>query len=161
MNKTLHFLCQMPDPSVKQTLCVMLDMEEKPTNWEEIKDGKFFIINEQHNVAANQKMQAKDLLEKIVKPVLNWNCFIIWLKDKNQLRQILGYYSRCNHFSMFKPTWVTNILGTRFIWTELGRPTPPKSATEIGRAVRRTKKNAANDAKYKVHNILPPLYNLG
>ena len=52
---------------------------------------------------------------------------------------------------MFKPTWATNILGMRFIWIELGRPTPPKSATEIGRAIRRTKKNPANDAKYNVN----------
>ena len=30
MNKTLHYFCHMLDPFVKQTLCVMLDMEEKP-----------------------------------------------------------------------------------------------------------------------------------
>ena len=41
MNNTLHFLCRMPDPSVKQTICVMPDTNQKPTDWEEIKDGKF------------------------------------------------------------------------------------------------------------------------
>jgi hypothetical protein len=51
---------------------------------------------------------------------------------------------------MFKPTWATNVLGARFIWTELSWPIPPKSAMEVGRVVRRTKKNASNDAKYKV-----------
>ena len=49
----------------------MLDIEEKPIDWEEIKDGKFFIINRQHNVVASQKMQATDLPEEIVKPFLN------------------------------------------------------------------------------------------
>jgi hypothetical protein len=58
---------------------------------------------------------------------------------------------------MFKPTWATNVLGARFIWMELGWPTPPKSATEVGRVVRRTKKNAANDAKYKVLQSTPSL----
>jgi hypothetical protein len=29
MNKTLHYLCHMLDPSMKQTLCVMPDTEEK------------------------------------------------------------------------------------------------------------------------------------
>ena len=58
---------------------------EKPIDWEEIKNGKFIIINEQHNVAVSQKMQATDLLMKIVKPFLNWNCFIVWSKDKNWL----------------------------------------------------------------------------
>jgi hypothetical protein len=107
-------------------------------------------------VAASQKMQAIDLPEKIVKPFLKWNCFIVWSKDKNRLRQISGYYNRCNHFSMFKPTWATNVLGARFIWTELGRPTPPKSATDIGRVVHRTKKNAENDTKYKVKKNTTP-----
>ena len=158
MTKTLHYLCQMPDPSVKQTLCVMPATEERPTDWDEIKDGKFFIINGQHSVAASQKMRATDLPEQIVKPFLNWNCFIVWSKDKNRLRQISGYYNRCNHLGVFKPTWSTNVLGARFIWTELGRPTPPKSATEIGRVVRRTKKDAANDEKYKVNNINSPTH---
>ena len=104
MNKTLHFFCQIPDPSIKQILCVMPDTKERSIDWKEIKDGKFFIINEQHNVAASQKMQATDLPEKIVKPFLNRNCFIVWSKDKNRLRQISGYYNRCNHFSMLKLT---------------------------------------------------------
>jgi hypothetical protein len=55
-----------------------------------------------------------------------------------------------SYFSIFKPTWATNILGARFIWTELGQPTPPKSTTELGHVVRWTKKNAENDAKYKI-----------
>ena len=86
MNDMLHFLCHMPDPSVKQTLCVMPATNEKPTNWEQIKDGKFYIINGQYSIAASQKMHAIDLLEKIVKPFLNWNYFIVWSKDKNRLR---------------------------------------------------------------------------
>ena len=32
MNDTLHFLCHMPDPSVKETLCVMPAIDEKPTD---------------------------------------------------------------------------------------------------------------------------------
>ena len=90
-------------------------MQEKLTDWEEIKNGKFFIINGQHSVGASLKIQATDLLEKIVKPFLKWNCFIIWSKDKNWPRQILGYYNWCNHFSMFKLTWATNVISVRFI----------------------------------------------
>jgi hypothetical protein len=33
VNETLHYLVHMPDPSVKQTLCVMSNTEEKPTDW--------------------------------------------------------------------------------------------------------------------------------
>jgi hypothetical protein len=45
MNKTLHYLVHMPDPSNKQTLCVMPNTEEKPIDWDDIANGKFFIIN--------------------------------------------------------------------------------------------------------------------
>jgi hypothetical protein len=95
-------------------------------------------------------MQTTGLPESIVKNFRKWNCFIVWSKDKSRLRQIFGYYNRYNHFSIFKSTWATNFLGARFIWTELDRPTPPKSATKLGCVVRRLKKNVKNDAKYKV-----------
>jgi hypothetical protein len=51
---------------------------------------------------------------------------------------------------MFKPMWATTILEARFIWTKLGRPTQLKATTEVGHVAKRTKKNAENDAKYKV-----------
>ena len=156
MHDTLNFLVHMPDHSVKQTLCVMPDTTEKPIDWDEIKNGKFFIINGQHNVAASQKMKETGLPETITKPFPNWSCFIVWSKDKNRLRRISGYYNRCNHLGVFKPTWAMNVLGARFIWIELGRPKPLKSATQIKRVVKRTKKDAENDKKYKVNYITNP-----
>jgi hypothetical protein len=113
----------------------------------------FFIINGQYSVAVSKDMQSSGLLESIVKHFREWKCFIIWSRDKSRLCQISGYYNWCNHFSIFKPTWAMNVLGARFMWTELGRPTPPKSATEIGRSARRTKKNYKNDKKYKIRNL--------
>jgi hypothetical protein len=44
MLNTKHYLVNMPDPSVKQTLCVMPDTNEEPKTWEEIANGRFFII---------------------------------------------------------------------------------------------------------------------
>jgi hypothetical protein len=86
MNETLHYLCHMPDSSTKQTLCVMPDMEEKPTDYDAIANGNFFIINGQHSVGASLKMRTSDLSEKIVKPFLKWNYFIVWSKDRTRLR---------------------------------------------------------------------------
>jgi hypothetical protein len=57
----------MPYPSVKQILCVMPDTEEKPIDWDDIANGKFFIITGQLSVGASLKMQATGLLDKIVK----------------------------------------------------------------------------------------------
>jgi hypothetical protein len=59
MKETLHYLCHMSDPSVKQILCIMPDTEEKPTDWEQIANGKFFIINGQHSVATVKKCRQR------------------------------------------------------------------------------------------------------
>jgi hypothetical protein len=115
MNETLHYLVNMPNPSIKQTLCVMPDMEERLAKEEDIVNGMFFIINGQHSVGASINMQTSSLPPKPIQPFTSWNCFIVWSKKKTRLRQILGYYNRCNHFSIFKPTWTTNVLGARFI----------------------------------------------
>ena len=40
------YLLNLPDRKAQQTLCVMpMNRTEKPTSWEEIKDGDFYIIN--------------------------------------------------------------------------------------------------------------------
>jgi hypothetical protein len=79
---TKHYLVNMPDLSVKQTLCVMPDTNERPTMWDEIANKRFFIINGQHNVAASKDMQTTGLPESIVKNFRKWNCFIVWSKDR-------------------------------------------------------------------------------
>ena len=35
-------------------------------------------------------------------------------------------HNQCNHFSIFKSTWATNVIGAGFIWMELRYPIPPK-----------------------------------
>jgi hypothetical protein len=64
MLRTKHYLVNMPDPSIKQTLCVMPNTNVRFTTWNEISKRKFYIINGQHNVAANKDMQMLGLLGK-------------------------------------------------------------------------------------------------
>ena len=53
----VNYVLNIPDKSTKQTLCVMpIGLSEKPTEWEEIKDGDFYIINGQHSVEASKFM---------------------------------------------------------------------------------------------------------
>jgi hypothetical protein len=82
MLNTKHYLVNMLDPFVKQTMCVMPDIDVKPQSWKEIATGKFFIINGQHSVVANKDMQTLGLPKDIVKHFREWNCFIVWLRDK-------------------------------------------------------------------------------
>jgi hypothetical protein len=131
MLNTKHYFINMSDSSMKQTLYIMPNTNVRPKTWEGIANGKFFIINGQHNVATNKVMQMSSLSENIVKHFRKWNCFIVWFRNKSQLRQISGYHNRCNHFSIFKPMRATNILGARFIWAELGLSTLPKSTIEL------------------------------
>ena len=129
----------------------MPQFAERPTTWDEIKEGRFWIINGQHSVAANQSIQGMDVPNSVKTTFQTWNSFIVWSKSKEKLRKISAYYNRVNHFSVFKPSWSTNILLARFIWTELGHPNPPKSATGVGRAfVRAQIRDRNNDRKYKV-----------
>ena len=97
--------------------------------------------------------------DKVVKAFEKWDCFIVWNEDKSILRKISAYYNRVNHFQNHKPTWATNIIGARAVWKSLGCPTPPKEATEVGRAMplRKTKGQKKSADKYKV---MAPMFNL-
>ena len=49
------YLLNLPERKARQTLCVMpTNRTEKPTFWEEIKDGGFYIINGQHSITASR-----------------------------------------------------------------------------------------------------------
>lgn len=103
---TAHYLSHMPDLSTRQTICIMpKDHTTKPTSWEEIKDGQFWIINGQHNVEAAKSLQDSGLHEDRMRELRTWNAFVVWSEDAKLLRRISQFYNRCNHFGMFQPTW--------------------------------------------------------
>ena len=153
MQKLRHYLINVPDRSTRQTLCIMPQTQERPTSFRDIEDGSFWIINGHHSVEASKTMQGMDVPQSTREFFQTWNCFIVWTRSKEKLRKISAYYNRVNHFSSFKPTWSTNILAARFIWTELGSPVPPKTATALGTVVRQGRKDLENDGKYKVISV--------
>lgn len=64
---TKHYLVNIPDSSVRQTLDIMTNTNVRPKTLEVIANGKFFNINGQHNIVANKDMQTLGLLENIIK----------------------------------------------------------------------------------------------
>ena len=97
------YLLNLPDRKAKQILCVMPEgRTSKPQLWEEIKDGRFYIINGQHNVAANLSIcdDASVVDDDLKNDFRLWSCFIVWSKDAEILRSISAYYNRINHFQM-------------------------------------------------------------
>ena len=112
------YLLNLPDRKARQTLCVMpTNRTLKPTSWEEIKDGEYYIINGQHNVVASRLItQVGSGAEEEVKSNFRvWSCFIVWSSDPEILRSISTYYNRINHFQMIQPSWATDILGARTV----------------------------------------------
>ena len=84
----VNWLLNMPDKSTRQTLCVMpVGFNEKPTEWKDIKKGKFFIINGQHSVEASKWMM--DDTNKVDKEEIEhfrkWKCFVVWSNDPEKL----------------------------------------------------------------------------
>ncbi len=57
----MNWLVNIPDKSTKQTLYVMpVGPMKKPTKWEDIQHGLFYIINSQHSIAASKMMMEED-----------------------------------------------------------------------------------------------------
>ena len=80
MKELVNWLLNMPDKSTRQTLCVMqVGFNEKPTEWKDIENGNFFIINGQHSVEASKWMM--DDANKVDKEerehFRKWKCFVI------------------------------------------------------------------------------------
>ena len=95
------YLLNLPEQKARQTLCVMpTNRTEKPTSWEEIKDGNFYIINGQHSVAASRLITQVDsgADEDVKNDFRMWICFIVWSSDAEILRTISAYYNWINHF---------------------------------------------------------------
>ena len=62
MEKLRHYLINMSDRSIRQTLYIMPQTKEKPTSFRDIEDRNFWIINGQHSVEASKTMQDMDVL---------------------------------------------------------------------------------------------------
>jgi len=121
MKELKTYLMNMPNRKQKQTLYVMPKLDFKPKDLEEMANCKFYIINDQHNIATSKAMIVGNVPEVIRKDFRMWNCFILWMEDVEKLCKIYAFYNRGNHLTSFKPTWATHILATRVVWEKYGK----------------------------------------
>ena len=154
----VNYLLNIPDKSTKQTLCVMpVGHSKKPTEWEDIKGGLFYIINGQHSVEANKFMfNEKNNVDKDERENFQiWNCFIVWSEEAEKLRCISAYYNRTNHFVAIQPSWATNILRARSVWEAMGRLENPTATKSVGvtSSTRRTVENRRKKDNFQVCNL--------
>ena len=76
-------LGQLDDKKMRQKVCLTpIDkdskhLREKPRLWDEIKAGKFMIINGQHSITASKELQISRCGEKCRVELSKWEAYII------------------------------------------------------------------------------------
>ena len=62
---------------------------------------------------------------------MEWDAYIVWSNDKNQLQSISKFYNICNGMDQAVATWGTNIISARKVWLNFGRPQPSQSDIDL------------------------------
>ena len=122
-------LVQLGDIKQRQKVCLTpVDannelLKERPWSWDQIKDGRFMIINGQHSITASQELQLAGCGEKRKQELAEWDAFIVWTLDPVTLTTISKFYNSTNHLDHAQPTWGNQIISCRNIWISCRRPT--------------------------------------
>ena len=159
-------LVQLGDEKMRQKVCLTpIDrdsklLREKPRSWDEIKAGKFMIINGQHSITVSRKLQISGCGDKRRVKLSKWEAYIVWSLDPLKLTNISKFYNSTNHLEHAQPTWSWQLISGRNIWIAHSRPTNKEGEHE-----RHGNHAVLNQSKYTVsfysnmhipsHYILP------
>ena len=114
-------LVQIGDEKMRQKVCLTpIDKEgkllkEKPRSWNDIKSGKFMIINGQHSITASNELQISGCAEKRRLELAKWDAYIVWSLDPVKLTNISKFYNSANHLEHAQPMWGWQIISGRNI----------------------------------------------
>lgn len=148
-------LVQLGDINQRQKICLTPVDEEGnllktcPSNWDEIKNGKFMIINGQHSVTASQRLQEQECGVKRREELQHWDAYIVWTLDEIKLHNISKFYNSVNHIVYEQPTWGNQIVSCRNIWLAHSRPTTVATESRV-----RGNQATYNPVLYKVTFLL-------
>ena len=76
-------LVQMGEEKMRQKVCLTpIDkdgklLKEKPSSWNEIKSGKFMIINGQHSITTSKELQISGCVDKRRLELAKWDAYIV------------------------------------------------------------------------------------
>ena len=146
-------LVQMGDEKMRQKVCLTpIDkdgklLKEKPKSWNEIKSGKFMIINGQHSITTSKELQISGCVDKRRLELAKWDAYIVWSLDPVKLTNISKFYNSTNHLEHAQPTWGWQIISGRNIWLAHSR-----SSDKDGENVCRGNGAVHNPTKYVVMN---------
>ena len=159
-------LVQLGDEKMRQKVCLIPIerdsklLQEKSRSSDEIKAGKFMIINGQHSIIASKELQIFGCGDKRCVELSKWEAYIVWSLDPVKLTNISKFYNSTNHLEHAQPTWSWQLISGRNIWIVHGRPTDKEGEHE-----RRGNHAVLNQSKYTIsfysnihipsHYILP------
>ena len=144
-------LVQLGDKKMRQKVCLIpIDrdsklLRERPRSWDEIKAGKFMIINGQHSIIASKELKIFGCGDKRRVELSKWEAYIEWSLDPVKLTNISKFYNSTNHLEHAQPTWGWQLISGRNIWIAHGRPTDKE-----GKHKRRGNHAVLNQSKYSV-----------
>ena len=102
-------LVQMGDEKMRQKVCFLsIDkdgklLRQKPKSWNEIKFGKFMIINGQHTIMALKELEISSCTNKRRLELAKWEAYIVWSLDFMSLTSVSKFYSFTNHLEHAQP----------------------------------------------------------
>ena len=129
-------LVQLGDEKMRQKVCLTpIDrdsklLREKPKSWDEIKAGKFMIINGQHSITASKELQISGCRDKRRVGLSKWEAYIVWSLDPVKLTNISKFYNSTNHLEHAQPTWGWQLISGRNIWIAHDWPTDKEGEHE-------------------------------
>ena len=129
----------------------LVDRHEKllknhPKTWDEIKGGRFMIINSQHSISASKELQKAEWKEERRLELETWEAYSEWTLDLVQLHNISKFYNSTNHLNHAQPTWKNQMISCTNIWKHCGRPScsESKATTDNNGAVNNPTKYLVN-----------------
>ena len=96
-----------------------------PTSWEEVKDGKFYIINGQRTWAAvNRLLDSPAATDVLKDDYMHWQCNFVWTTEKVALSELARRINNTNQFRWDSPEYLLHIQYARDLWVQYGMPFP-------------------------------------
>ena len=129
------------------------DRRRKPTNFEEVKDKSFHVVNGQHTLTAClEYVNDPSSTEEVKSFFSKWPCNVVWAPegDDDPLFHLSGVLNMDSEYRKHFPSWVECIQHARKIWIKRGRPV---------RTVRKKANNTDDFKRWKVF-FKPELLNL-
>jgi hypothetical protein len=123
---------------------VPADRSAKPTNFADVENKRFHVVNGQHTLAACREfVDDADSTPEVKEFFSTWPCNVVWAPegDDDPLFHLSGVLNLDSEYRKHYPTWVECIQHARKTWIRRGKPP---------RTVREYASNSESFKKWKV-----------